>query len=120
MGQPYSLLATPYSLLQPCLCLCRALLQTTYTRPLRRTILQCSQIFLTLVRTFMAVLTYVESLRAACTRRLGLKRLSISLYVATVQGAVGHRGGLGFGEWMAIWWFKMRTVDFGLRNEADS
>src|SRR5437763_13562939 len=40
--------------LYPCRCLCRAFVQTTYTRPLRRTILQCSQIFFTLVRNFMA------------------------------------------------------------------
>jgi hypothetical protein len=37
----------------PCRCLCRALVQTTNTRPLRRTILQFSQIRLTLVRTFI-------------------------------------------------------------------
>src|SRR6478672_7118601 len=71
MGQPYSLLATPYSLLQPCRCLCRALVQTTYTRPLRRTILQCSQIRLTLVRTFMAHTS--RSRLAKATQYIGLR-----------------------------------------------
>ena len=45
---------------QPCLCLCLGLdLQITKTFPARRTILQLSQIRLTLDRTFMAVATFV-------------------------------------------------------------
>ena len=75
------------SRLQPCRCLCRALLHTTYTRPLRRTILQCSQIRLTLVRTFMAVVLYVENPRAGSAWAPVLKRLSISVYVRSRQGA---------------------------------
>jgi len=40
---------------QPCLCLCRASLQITYTTPRRRTTLQFLQIFLTEARTFIAL-----------------------------------------------------------------
>jgi hypothetical protein len=37
----------------PCFCLCLVFVQMTRTTPLRRTILQFSQIRLTLARTFM-------------------------------------------------------------------
>ena len=43
----------PASADQPCRCLWRGLVQITYTLPWRRTILQFSQIRLTLDRTFM-------------------------------------------------------------------
>jgi hypothetical protein len=39
----------------PCFCLCFTLMQITRTVPLRRTILQFSQILLTLLRTFIVV-----------------------------------------------------------------
>jgi len=49
--------SNPAAGLQPWRCLWRGLLQTTYTTPWRRTILQFSQIRLTLARTFMALST---------------------------------------------------------------
>jgi hypothetical protein len=42
-------------LAQPCLCLCRGLMQMTRRTPLRRTILQLRQIFLTDALTFMGL-----------------------------------------------------------------
>src|SRR5256885_10795362 len=51
------MLATDYWLLttlrHPCFCLCFTFVQITRTTPLRRTILQFSQILLTLARTFI-------------------------------------------------------------------
>ena len=44
------------TLLYPCFCLCLVLVQITRTTPLRRTILQFSQIRRTLARTFMTAL----------------------------------------------------------------
>jgi hypothetical protein len=61
---------------QPCRCLWRAFVQTTYTRPLRRTILQCSQIFRTLVRTFITPPSPV-----------GVKRVSIDVSADFRKGA---------------------------------
>src|SRR5262245_27266861 len=58
------------SLHQPCLCLCRAFLHTTYVRLLRRTIPQFSQILLTLVRTFMASLPNLYAHRPGPMRYL--------------------------------------------------
>ena len=49
----FARLAEPASAGQPCRCLWRGLVQITYTLPWRRTILQFSQIRLTLDRTFM-------------------------------------------------------------------
>lgn len=40
----------------PCRCLCRGLVQITLTTPWRRIILQCSQILLTEVHTFIELL----------------------------------------------------------------
>jgi len=45
----------------PCFCLCFVFVQITRTIPLRRTILQFSQIRLTLARTFMATPVLIAS-----------------------------------------------------------
>jgi hypothetical protein len=55
------------SKLYPCRCLWRGFVHTTKTVPRRRTILQCSQIRLTLARTFITTLrSFHEALDKVC------------------------------------------------------
>ena len=69
---------------QPCRCLWRGLLHTTKTTPPRRTILQFSQIRLTLARIFMAETTLSIS--------NGTKCCSIAASCPTTQGPRGGPG----------------------------
>lgn len=79
----------------PCFCLCFTFVQMTRTTPLRRTILQFSQILRTLARTF--ILTPVDFVESAILSVLRL-RLNSAALQAPGRPAIGQDIGAVLGD----------------------